>query len=165
MLGAVSQNPDPVFKAASPLWAGHHLLWRGGLGSVNYLSQWSQIYDRTPVGYTTNLAEHTQAFLGKPRSTETQLAIRVKWYYEAHLGSSQVFRFRFNARSRERGIYRVASQVAALSSQVFPRKPGYVQQGSWYRARVSLLSYRTGISQKAVKSLKTLCLWYCLRKT
>ena len=41
-----------------------------------------------PGGYTTNLAEHTQAFLGKPGSTELQLAIRVKWYHEAH--------FRFN---------------------------------------------------------------------
>ena len=39
-------------------------------------------------GYTTNLAEHTQAFLGKPGSTEPQLAIRVKWYHDAH--------FRFN---------------------------------------------------------------------
>ena len=44
------------------------------------------------VGYTTNLAEHTQAVLGKPESTKTQ--IRVKWYYKAHLGfdlSIQVF--------------------------------------------------------------------------
>ena len=40
------------------------------------------------VPYTTKLAEHTQAFLGKPGSTEPQLAIRVKWYHEAH--------FRFN---------------------------------------------------------------------
>ena len=43
---------------------------------------------RGPGGYTTNLAEHTHAFLGKPGSTEPQLAIRVKWYHEAH--------FRFN---------------------------------------------------------------------
>ena len=28
-----------------------------------------------PVGYTTNLAEHTQAFWGKPGLTETHLAI------------------------------------------------------------------------------------------
>jgi hypothetical protein len=36
--------------------------------------------DNRPAGYrpTTNLAEHTQP--------ETQLTIRVKWYYEAHLG-------------------------------------------------------------------------------
>ena len=34
----------------------------------------------------TNPAEHTQAFLGKPGSTGTQPAIRVIWYYEAHLG-------------------------------------------------------------------------------
>jgi hypothetical protein len=43
---------------------------------------------KTSVPYTTKLAEHTQAFLGKPGSTEPQLAIRVKWYHEAH--------FRFN---------------------------------------------------------------------
>ena len=61
----------------------------------------------TPVPCTTNLAEHTQAFLGKPGSKETQLAIRVKWYYEAHLGfdlSIMVSHFRFNACSRERGV-------------------------------------------------------------
>jgi hypothetical protein len=38
-----------------------------------------------PVPCTTNLAEHTQTFLGKPGSTVTQLAIRVKWYHEVHL--------------------------------------------------------------------------------
>ena len=30
---------------------------------------------RTPVPCTTNLTEHSQAFLGKPGSTETQLVI------------------------------------------------------------------------------------------
>ena len=38
-----------------------------------------------PNAKTPLLAEHTQAFLGKPGSTETQLAI-VKWYYDARLG-------------------------------------------------------------------------------
>ena len=37
-----------------------------------------------PRGCNTNLVEHTQAFLGKPGLTETQLAIRVKWYHDAH---------------------------------------------------------------------------------
>ena len=48
----------------------------------------------------TKRTEHTQAFLGKPGSTKTQLAVRVKRYYEAHLGfdlSIQVFHIRFHA--------------------------------------------------------------------
>jgi hypothetical protein len=39
-----------------------------------------------PVGYTRKHAEHTQAFFGKPGSKMLKLAIRVKWYHEAHLG-------------------------------------------------------------------------------
>ena len=35
--------------------------------------------------YTTNLTEHNQAFLGKPGSTEPQLAIRVQRYHDARL--------------------------------------------------------------------------------
>ena len=60
-----------------------------------------------PGGYTTKLAEHIQAFLGKPRLLKTKLAIRVNRFHEAHLKvnlSSQVFRFRFNARSHKKGV-------------------------------------------------------------
>ena len=39
-----------------------------------------------PGPYTTNLAEHTQALLEKPWSTEPQLAIRVQQYHDARLG-------------------------------------------------------------------------------
>ena len=38
-----------------------------------------------PGGCTTKLAEHTQAFLGKPGLLNTKLAIRVKRFHEAHL--------------------------------------------------------------------------------
>ena len=63
-----------------------------------------------PEGYTMKRAEHNQAFLGKPGSTNMQLVIRVKWYHEAHLRvnlSSQDFRFSFNRRSHKRGVYRI----------------------------------------------------------
>ena len=36
-------------------------------------------------GCTTKLAEHIQAFLGKPGLLNTKLAIRVKRFHEAHL--------------------------------------------------------------------------------
>ena len=59
-------------------------------------------------GYTTNLAEHTQAVLGKPESTKTQLAIRVKWYYKAHLG------------------FDLSIQVSALVSMCVPVKGAFI---------------------------------------
>ena len=75
-----------------------------------------------PVPYTTKLAEHTQAFLGKPGSTEPQLAIRVKWYHEAHFRFNklnQVFRFRFSARSRERGVFCVIFLTFTIDQAVY----------------------------------------------
>ena len=50
------------------------------------------------------------AVLGEPGSAETQLTLRVKQNHHAHLGlhqSRQVFHFRFNACSREWGVYRL----------------------------------------------------------
>ena len=62
--------------------------WDHVIKNINVDTKHNKYTGWQPGGYTTNLAEHTQAFLGKPGSTEPQLAIRVKWYHEAH--------FRFN---------------------------------------------------------------------
>jgi hypothetical protein len=55
-------------------WTQEQKTDRTGVGIMNRFNL------SRPVGYTTNLAKHTDAFLGKPGSTETDLSIRVKWY-------------------------------------------------------------------------------------
>ena len=84
----------PVLPAFMPVVCSLviRLLGLGDAGSRNVRKKGQTLVDACtfigiPVPCTTNLAVHTQAFLGKTRSTETQLAIRVKWYHDANLGS------------------------------------------------------------------------------
>ena len=66
------------------MWVGDSLREETGESSFQF---------SRPVPCTTNLAEHTQAFLGKPGLTEPQLAIRVQRYHDARftLNSPEMF--------------------------------------------------------------------------
>ena len=66
--------PEVINKIVQQWRAIHLSDW---MEKNNTLGFWSEIWKfrDAAVPYTTKLAEHTQAFLGKPGSTEPQLAI------------------------------------------------------------------------------------------
>ena len=99
------------------LWTKHKTLWFNILATNKLLCSptnlgcimrwWSQCL---PSGVYYEARWTYPGFLGKPGSTNMQLAIRVKWYHDAHLGfdlSSQVFCFSFHACSLKTAFNRV----------------------------------------------------------
>ena len=99
----------PLSKAMGPSWPGrkstanHAVLW-AAIHTADWfdwlivrISCWSDttvpLDSTTPGGCTTKLAEHIQAFLGKPGLLNTKLAIRDKRFHEAHWKSICQARF------------------------------------------------------------------------
>ena len=67
-----------VFFKPMVVFFGPMVVLLGTLKKINVL-----VHPHT--GCTTKVAEHIQAFLGKPGLLNTKLAIRVKRFHEAHL--------------------------------------------------------------------------------